>query len=110
MDEGQDLLVECRGRDCRGAPPKPRAEFYADKRARNGLMRYCKRCHAATVERYRRSPKGQLTKQRRQVLQKQAVAALRSGALGQIYPCEFVDGNCDGSVEAHFPDETETEE
>ena len=110
MGEAPNELVQCRGRDCRGAAPKLRSRFYPDKRAENGLMPTCKVCHRASVERYRHSAKGRLVERRRRVLQKQAMAALRSGALGQVYPCEFTDGNCAGDVEAYFPDEAEPEE
>lgn len=110
MGEERDELVQCRGRDCKGAAPKPRSEFYPSKQTKNGLMPWCKVCHIAAVKRYQQSPKGRLASRRRQVLLKQARAALRSGALAQVYPCEFVDGNCSGEVAAHFPDETIPEE
>jgi len=106
----QEELFQCRGSRCEGLEPKPRSEFYPSKQTGSGLMRVCKSCHAAYVEKYQHSPKGRLALRRRQALVKQAVEALRSGALGQVYPCEFVDGNCSGQVEAHFPDETKPEE
>ncbi len=112
MDEEQkqNALVQCRGAGCKGLDPKPRSEFYPSAQTKNGLMPYCKTCHRVSVDKYQQSPKGRLTKRRRDVLLKQAIAALRSGVLGQIYPCEFVDDNCNGEVAAYFPDRARPEE